>query len=324
LREERLISHNVLVAGGTIVAGGLGFVFQIAVSHRLHPSDYASVFAAMTLLTLITLPASALTLLMARETSRDRAIGHSAASAALLRTGNRTLLIAGIVLGILFAGGSPWIGAFFSLPAEFVVAVAVGMPVALALPLLMGELQGQQRFLSFSTVNVGQAVLKLGDMELDPRYIKGFIAVMESFDCDAVVGSKRHPMSNVHYPPARRFQSLIYQLLIQALFRVKVRDTQTGLKLFRRKVLEEVVPLLAIKRFAFDLELLVVARQLGYKKVMEAPVDLNYAFDSTADLTATWHVLWDTAAIFYRLRFRRFYARQRAASAGEGGGSVVV
>jgi glycosyltransferase involved in cell wall biosynthesis len=149
------------------------------------------------------------------------------------------------------------------------------------------------------------------DMELDPRYIKGFIAVMEGFNCDAVVGSKRHPMSNVHYPLARRFQSLIYQLLIRTLFRVKVRDTQTGLKLFRRQVLEEVVPLLAIKRFAFDLELLVVARLLGYKKVMEAPVDLNYKFESTADLKATWHVLWDTAAIFYRLRIRHFYQQRR-------------
>src|SRR5438132_6130092 len=148
------------------------------------------------------------------------------------------------------------------------------------------------------------------DMELDPRYIRGFIAVMESFECDAVVGSKRHPMSNVQYPRARRFQSAAYQLLIRALFRVRVRDTQTGLKLFRREVLEEVVPLLAIKRFAFDLELLVVARHLGFKKVMEAPVDLNYKFESTADLRATWHVLWDTAAIFYRLRLKRYYSRR--------------
>jgi glycosyltransferase involved in cell wall biosynthesis len=150
------------------------------------------------------------------------------------------------------------------------------------------------------------------DMELDPRYIKGFIALMESFDCDAVIGSKRHPMSKVQYPFLRRFQSVAYQLLIRALFGIKVKDTQTGLKLFRRKVLEDVVPLLAIKRFAFDLELLVVARQLGYKKVMEAPVDLNYKFESTAGLRATWHVLWDTAAIFYRLRFLHFYAKQRA------------
>lgn len=166
------------------------------------------------------------------------------------------------------------------------------------------------------------------DMELDPRYIKGFIAVMETFDCDAVVGSKRHPMSNVRYPPARRFQSLLYQLLIRLLFNVKVRDTQTGLKLFRRRVLEDVVPLLAIKRFAFDLELLVVARQLGYRKVMEAPVDLKYKFESTVDPGAAWRILWDTAAIFYRLRLMRYYHRRlpdvRDAEVGPGGAGKVA
>jgi glycosyltransferase involved in cell wall biosynthesis len=165
------------------------------------------------------------------------------------------------------------------------------------------------------------------DMELDPHYIKGFIAVMETFNCDAVVGSKRHPLSNVQYPLARRFQSLLYQLLIRALFNLKVRDTQTGLKLFHREVLVDVVPLLAIKRFAFDLELLVVARRLGYRKIMEAPVDLNYKFESTVDPKAAWRILWDTAAIFYRLRILRYYGKQRAvfarsrsASASQAGG----
>jgi hypothetical protein len=136
---------------------------------------------------------------------------------------------------------------------------------------------------------------------------------MDGFDCDAVIGSKRHPMSNVHYPFFRRFQSSIYQLLIRVLFHLKLRDTQTGLKLFKRKVLEDVVPLLAIKRFAFDLELLVVARSLGYRKVMEAPVDLDYQFESTVNPQAVFNVLWDTAAIFYRLRILRYYARQLAA-----------
>jgi glycosyltransferase involved in cell wall biosynthesis len=149
------------------------------------------------------------------------------------------------------------------------------------------------------------------DMELDPKYIKPFVAVMDAFECDAVIGSKRHPMSRVHYPFFRRAQSTIYQLLIRLLFHLKVRDTQTGLKLFKRSVLEEVVPLLAIKRYAFDLELLVVARTLGYAKVMEAPVNLDYQFNSTVNLAAVWKILWDTAAIFYRLRVVRHYTRQR-------------
>lgn len=161
LRQDRLIGHNVLVAGGTILAGLLGFAFQALISHRLHPSDYGAAFAAMTLLTLVGLPASALTLLMARETSRDRAAGRSATSAALLYSGNQALLVGGVVLGVVLAVGSSWIGGFLKVPFEFVIAVAASMPLALAMPLLMGELQGQQRFFAFSSINVGQALLKL-------------------------------------------------------------------------------------------------------------------------------------------------------------------
>ena len=106
-------------------------------------------------------------------------------------------------------------------------------------------------------------------------------------------------------------QSAVYQLLVRMLFRLNVRDTQTGLKLFRRQVLQEALPLLAIKRFAFDLELLVVANHLGYRHFCEAPIRLNYQFESTVNFGSAWNVLWDTAAIFYRLRILRYYDRRR-------------
>src|SRR5207248_10466725 len=87
--------------------------------------------------------------------------------------------------------------------------------------------------------------------------------------------------------------------------------TQTGLKRFRRRVLQEALPLLAIKKFAFDLELLVVAHQVGFRKIVEAPIRLDYQFESTVNLRSAWRVLWDTAAIFYRLRILRYYKRRR-------------
>jgi glycosyltransferase involved in cell wall biosynthesis len=149
------------------------------------------------------------------------------------------------------------------------------------------------------------------DMELDPANIAVFIDMMKTSNCDAVIGSKRHPDSRVAYPAFRRFQSWVYQVLVRILFNLNVRDTQTGLKLFRRDVLHDALPLLAIKKFAFDLELLVVARQLGYRKVCEAPIFLDYQFDSTVDLGSAWRVLWDTAAIFYRLHILRYYERRR-------------
>ena len=55
------------------------------------------------------------------------------------------------------------------------------------------------------TCGVDQSVGSLvtfidADMELDPANISGFIDLMKSSGCDAVVGSKRHPMSKVSYP----------------------------------------------------------------------------------------------------------------------------
>jgi glycosyltransferase involved in cell wall biosynthesis len=150
------------------------------------------------------------------------------------------------------------------------------------------------------------------DMELHPRDIKPFIQMMKGGNYDIVVGSKRHPQSHVSYPWLRRLQSLAYQLVIRILFNLNVSDTQTGHKLLRREVVTDVVPLLAVKRFAFDLELLVVAHKLGYRQVAEAPIELSYQFESTVNPRAVFQILWDTAAIFYRLRITRYYDRRRA------------
>jgi len=145
-----------------MIAGGLGVAFQAMVSHRLQPADYGSVFAVISLITLIGLPASALTLLVAREASQDKAVGQYAASTSLLRQGNRALLLGGIGLGALLAITSPIVAAFLAVPSTLVMAAAAGMPFGLAVPLLLGEFQGEQRFLAFALMSAGQALLKLG------------------------------------------------------------------------------------------------------------------------------------------------------------------
>jgi len=160
------------------------------------------------------------------------------------------------------------------------------------------------------------------DMELHPREISQFIRILKQENADIVIGSKRHPASRVHYPIFRRFESLVYQLLIGALFSLGVRDTQTGLKLFRRQVLAEVLPLLAVKQFAFDLELLVVAQLLGYRRIVEAPIELSYQFESTIGVGAVYRILWDTAAIFYRRRITRYYTRRHRRLAAPGPGTI--
>ena len=151
------------------------------------------------------------------------------------------------------------------------------------------------------------------DMEIAPEEIGRMAGLLELYEADVVVGSKRHPLSEVHYPWPRRVQSLTYQLLVRLLFRVKVRDTQTGLKMFRREVAERVVDTALVKRFAFDLELLVLASHFGYRRIIECPVKIEYRFQSTTNPRAVFAVLWDTAAIFYRLNILRWYDRPEAA-----------
>ena len=150
------------------------------------------------------------------------------------------------------------------------------------------------------------------DLDLDPASVPLYLEVARRENLDFAIGSKRHPESLVHYPRSRRFASWWYQQLNRLLFRLDVRDTQVGLKVFHRRVVDEVLPLLLVKQFAFDVELLAVATALGFDRVKEMPVRLEYRFTGSALGSITvFRALWDTAAVFYRLRVLRTYQRKR-------------
>jgi hypothetical protein len=53
--------------------------------------------------------------------------------------------------------------------------------------------------------------------------------------------------------------------------------------------------------------LLVVARRLGYRNVIELPVVIRERISTTISLRQVRRILQDTLAIFYRLRLLRWY-----------------
>jgi glycosyltransferase involved in cell wall biosynthesis len=151
------------------------------------------------------------------------------------------------------------------------------------------------------------------DLDLDPASVPRFLEVARREQLDFAIGSKRHPDSVVQYPRSRRIASWWYQQLNRLLFRLDVRDTQVGLKVFHRRVVDDVFPLLLVKQFAFDLEMLAVSAALGYRRIKELPVRLEYRFTGSAlGSRAIARALWDTAAVFYRLRVLRTYQRKRS------------
>lgn len=145
------------------------------------------------------------------------------------------------------------------------------------------------------------------DMDLHPVQIPTLLGIAEAQGADVVIGSKSHPNSNVNYPLKRRIFSWGYFLLVRTLFGLPVQDTQTGLKVFRREVLQRVFPRILAKRFAFDIEVLANAHRLGYK-IATAPVTLDFQrCAGRIKLRDVLLMLRDTLAIFYRMRCVRYY-----------------
>ncbi len=160
----------------------------------------------------------------------------------------------------------------------------------------------------FST---GDLILFLdSDLELSPAHLPNFLRIMNEEGADVVIGSKRHPDSELDYPAQRKLMSNVYYILIRILFGLPVRDTQTGIKLFKREALEIALPRLLVKRFAFDIELLLLMHKYD-QKIATAPIQLNFSRVAAGrmKLKTVFNMLWDTMAIFYRNTILRFYNR---------------
>jgi glycosyltransferase involved in cell wall biosynthesis len=161
------------------------------------------------------------------------------------------------------------------------------------------------------------------DGDISPEFLGAFISVMHAEEPDIIIGSKRHPDSSVHWTPLRRLYSWGHQCLVRRLFRLDVKDTQVGIKLMDRRVVNDVLPLLRESRFALDLELLVLARNLGYTRILEAPVRIEERNGSTVSLQRAWRLLVDTLGLFVRLSVRHEYDAA-IASRSSGGASATV
>jgi glycosyltransferase involved in cell wall biosynthesis len=148
-------------------------------------------------------------------------------------------------------------------------------------------------------------------MDIDPNGISMVLEHMEWYQADIIVASKRHPASIVNYPLHRRFLSNLAYLYSRLFLGLAIHDTQAGLKIFKKSVLVKVLPRLLIKSFAVDLEILAVAHRLGFQKIYEAPIKINYDFSGShlnnKFFSTVLKCALDALAIYYRLRLLHYY-----------------
>lgn len=153
----------------------------------------------------------------------------------------------------------------------------------------------------------GDLVLLLDtDMDISPRQIVSYIRAIELGDI--VLASKWHPGSRTEMPLTRRILSHAFNAMVTLLTGLRVSDTQSGMKAFRRSVLESVLPKLAIKRFAFDVELLTVANLRGFS-IVEYPIKIKMGGHTMPGplIRMIWTMFMEILGITYRLRVLRYY-----------------
>lgn len=89
---------------------------------------------------------------------------------------------------------------------------------------------------------------------------------------DGAIASRRHPAAVLPADRSRgrKMASTAFALGVGALFKLPYGDTQCGAKVFRREVIESCLPFLSSRDLLFDVDLLAVASQLGYR-ITEIP-----------------------------------------------------
>lgn len=102
------------------------------------------------------------------------------------------------------------------------------------------------------------------------------LAAMERELADAAVGSRglERKLIGIHQPFLREAGGRTFNLMVRFATGLKIRDTQCGLKLFRRAQTRRAFELLQNDGFSFDFELLFLIERLG-GKLVEVPVRWN-------------------------------------------------
>ena len=143
------------------------------------------------------------------------------------------------------------------------------------------------------------------DLDLPPEQLEGYLAVAQKEGKDIVLGSKLHPDSNLEYPFYRKAMTMGYYLYLKLLFHLPIRDTQTGIKLFRTEAIRPVVQAMKSDRFCFDIELLAMARKRNLS-MQEEPVVVRYHVDGERKtkirMKTIFDMFFETFRIWRRLR----------------------
>jgi glycosyltransferase involved in cell wall biosynthesis len=148
--------------------------------------------------------------------------------------------------------------------------------------LVLPENSGKGRAVAAAAAAVAgdRVVIVDADLAYQDDAIRRAAAALDH--ADMAVGNRRHAEST-YTVPVRLFGFLyrrhllgwVFNRLIRLTLGLAVQDTQCGLKAFRTETFRRLMPQIRTSRFAFDLEVWLLAKATGLR-VAEVSVDVRY------------------------------------------------
>ena len=144
------------------------------------------------------------------------------------------------------------------------------------------------------------------DLDISPEHILNGLEMVEKSGADIIIASKWHKDSHLDYPFTRKIISYGYYTFIRILFNLKVKDTQTGAKIFKSKYIKKIMKQVQTDRYAFDIEILAIANKWKLT-IQEMPVEIIFQRGGIGriGIKDIWVMIIDTLGIFYRVRLRK-------------------
>jgi len=118
-------------------------------------------------------------------------------------------------------------------------------------------------------------------------------------EADVLVGNRQHAGSRIIKSQSllRRKMGQTFNRILQAFSLMEIRDTQCGFKAFRKRASREIFSRQKLDGFAFDVEVLLLAKKLGFN-VADLPVDwINSPESKVNILRDSFRMLADAANV---------------------------
>lgn len=117
----------------------------------------------------------------------------------------------------------------------------------------------------------------------------------------AIASRRLHEKGYGEYSPLRRLMSATYYRLLRCLCGIRVSDSQCGLKGFTGEAAEQIFSLCEANRFAFDVEVILLAQALGIA-IDEMPAAVLFSEESSVSAAEPLRMLREALSIRKRVK----------------------